>query len=122
MRDVYEPCAALIEDAIAYNVARLTEANQRALDFAVGVQKAILGEMIFASNELLDRIQTETHLFSEFSSKMAEAHSVKGLQTVCEECGQHQIAFARRDSERVFKHGQRMIETGANLFNGRPQI
>ena len=32
-----------------------------------------------------------------------------------EECGQHQIDFIRRDSERLFKHGERMIETASNL-------
>jgi hypothetical protein len=48
-------------------------------------------------------------------------HSVKDMKTMCEECGQHQINFVRRDSERLFKHGERMIETTSNLFNNRPQ-
>jgi hypothetical protein len=122
MLEFYEPGAALVEDAVAHNVARLTRTNKCALDFAFGVQKAIFEEMIFASNEILDRIRTETHLFREFSSKMAGAHSVKDLKTMYEECGQHQIDFIRRDSERIFKHGERMVETAANLFNSRPQI
>jgi thymidine kinase len=100
----------------------LTKTNKYALDFAVRAQKAMLEEMIFAGNEILERMRTETHLFSEFSSKMAAAHSVKDLKTMCEECGQHQIDFVRRDSERIFKHGDRMIETATNLFNNRPQI
>ena len=40
---------------------------------------------------------------------------------MCEECGQHQIDFIRRDSERLFKHGERMIETASNLLNFQPQ-
>jgi thymidine kinase len=64
---------------------------------------------------------TETHLFGEFSSKMAGAHSVEGLKTMCQECGQHQIDFVRRDSERLFKHGARMIEVTSELFRNRPQ-
>jgi hypothetical protein len=50
---------------------------------------------------------------------MAGSHSVKDLKTMCEECGQHQIDFVRRDSERLFKHGERMLETTSKLF--RPQ-
>jgi hypothetical protein len=38
---------------------------------------------------------------------------------MCGECGQHQIDFVRRDSERLFKHGERMLEVAAKLF--RPQ-
>ena len=64
---------------------------------------------------------TETHLFAEFSSKMAGAHSVKDLKTMYQECGQHQIDFVRRDSERIFKHGERMIEVTSGLFSNRPQ-
>jgi hypothetical protein len=52
---------------------------------------------------------------------MAGAHSVKDLKTMCEECGQHQIDFVRRDSERLFKHGERMIETTSNLLNIQSQ-
>jgi hypothetical protein len=122
MLEFYEPGAALVENAVAQNVARLTSTNRSALDFAFGVQRAMLDQMIFAGNDMLDRIQTETHLFNEFSSKMAEAHSVKNLKTMCEECAAHQIAFARRDSERIFKHGERLIEATAGLLQNRPQI
>jgi thymidine kinase len=72
--------------------------------------------MVFASNEMLERARTETHLFSEFVSKMAGSHSVKDLKTMCEECGRHQIDFLRRDNERLFKHGERMLETASKLF------
>jgi hypothetical protein len=120
MLEFYEPGAAIIEDSIAKTVERVNETNKRVLDFMFGVQRAVLEEAIFVSNECLERTRAETHLFSEFSSKMAEAHSVKNLKTMYDECGQHQIDFVRRDSERIFKHGERMIETAANLFNSRP--
>ena len=81
----------------------------------------MLEEMIFAGNEILDRVVTETHLFSEFSSKMAGAHSVEGLKTMFQECGQHQVDFVRRDSDRLFKHGERMIEVASGLLSNRPQ-
>ena len=70
---------------------------------------------------MLDRARTETHLFNEFVSKMAGSHSVKDLRTMCEECGQHQIDVIRRDSERLFRHGERTIETATKLFGKSPQ-
>jgi len=121
MTEFPEQGVAIVEQSAADVAARLTTANQRALDFMFGAQKAMLEEMMFASNEMLERTRTEMHLFSEFVSKMAGSHSVKDMKTMCEECGQHQIDFVRRDSERLFKHGERMVETTSNLFNNRPQ-
>jgi hypothetical protein len=117
MLEFYEPGASIIEDSVAQTVARQTKTNKSALEFMIGAQKAILEEMAFASNEILDRVRTETHLFCELSSKLGGAHSINNLKTMYEECGQHQIDFVRRDCERLFKHGERMIETVSNLFN-----
>ena len=121
MTEFSEQGAAIVEQSAADAAARLTKANQHALDFMFGAQKAMLEEITFASNEMLERTRTEMHLFSEFVSKMAGSHSVKDMKTMCEECGQHQIDFVRRDSERLFKHGKRMVETTSNLFNNRLQ-
>ena len=116
-----EPSAAIVEPSAADASTRITKAHKRSLDFMFGAQKIILEEMVFASNEMLDRARTETHLLSEFVSRIAGSHSVKDLKTVWQECGQHQIDFIRRDCERLFKHGERMIETTSKLFNSRPQ-
>jgi hypothetical protein len=121
MLEFYEPGAAIIEDSVGNAVGRLTRTNKCALDFMFRAQGAMLEEMVFTSNEIFDRIQTETHLFSEFASKMAGSHSVKDLKTMWEECGQHQIDFIRRDSDRLFKHGERMVETASKLFSNEPQ-
>jgi hypothetical protein len=101
--------------------ARFTRANRTALELLFGAQKILLEEMVFGGNEILDRARTETHLLSEFISKMAGSHSVRDWKTMLRECSQHQIDFLRRDSERVFRHGQRMRETVANLLANRPQ-
>lgn len=119
MLEFSEPSAAIVEQSVTDATTRLTKANKRTLDFMFGAQKVMLEEMVFASNEMLDRARTETHLFSEFISKMAGSHSVKDLRTMCQECGQHQIDFVRRDSERLFRHGERMIEAASNLFGNR---
>jgi hypothetical protein len=117
MPELPEPAAAIIEQSAIDASARLTKANKHALDFMMGAQKLILEEIVFASNEMLDRARTETHLFSEFVSKLAESHSVKGLKGMYQECAQHQIDFIRRDSDRLFKHGERMIATTSKLFS-----
>lgn len=122
MLEFYEPGAAIVEQSMANAVTRLTKTNRNALGFMFGAQKVLLDEMVFAGNEIIDRTRTEMHLLSEFVSKMAGSHSVKDLRTMGVECAQHQIDFVRRDSERIFKHGERVIEVTANLFNSRPQV
>ena len=119
MMEFSVPRTEILEQSAADAATQLTKANKHALDFMGGAQKIVLEEMVFAGNELLERARTETHLLSEFVSKMAGSHSVKDLKAMCEECGRHQIDYLRRDSERLFKHGERMLETASKLF--RPQ-
>lgn len=90
------------------------------MEMMLDAQRLMLGEIAFARNEWIDRTVTETHLLSEFLSKLAEAHSVKGLRTMYEECGQHQIDFLRRECDRLSNHGKRVIEVSSRLFEGRP--
>lgn len=109
----------MTEQAAAEATERVTKVNQDMLNFLVGAQRLALDEFVFAGNELLERARTETHLFTEFVSKMAGVHSVKGIREMLTDCGQHQIDFMRRDSERLFAHGQRMIDAGLKLASRR---
>ena len=79
-------------------------------------QKAFVGEAMLSANEAMERFRIETHLLNEFLSKMAGAHSVKDLATMWEECGRHQIDFARRESERLFGHTARLLDTTTTLM------
>lgn len=99
---------------------QVTKANKRVANFMFGAQKLMLEEFVFLGNEFLDRAKTEVHLFSEFVSKMAGAHSVKDIRTMYEECGKHQLEFIRRDCDRVFKNGERVIDAASNLFKSHP--
>jgi hypothetical protein len=114
--ELSDAAAAIPETATVQSETQMAKANQRAANFMFGAQKLMLEELVFAGNEMRDRAQTEMHLFSEFSSKMAGAHSVRDIRSMYEECGKHQIEFLRRDCDRLFKHGQRMIEATSNLF------
>ena len=99
--------------------AEASRLNQNALEFMFGAQRMMFEELIFLTDEMLERTRTEMHLLTEFVAKMAGAHSFKDVKTMCEECGQHQLDFLRRDSERLFRHGERMIATTSNLIHGR---
>jgi hypothetical protein len=105
--------------SVANAEAEATKLNQGALEFMLGAQKMMFEELVFLGDQMLERTHTEMHLFTEFVAKMAGAHSVKDIRTMCQECGQHQLDFFRRDSERLFKHGERMIAASSNLINGR---
>jgi hypothetical protein len=110
--------AVAIEPAQPDPIVRLADVNRRALDLVFGAQRLVMDEIVFATNEMLDRTRTETHLFAEFISKLAGSHSVKDWGTMCRECGQHQLDFIRRDCDRLFRHGERVIEATSSLING----
>jgi hypothetical protein len=99
--------------------AEAAKLNQGALQFMLGAQKMMFEEWVFLGDEMLERTRTEMQLFTEFVTKMASAHSVRDVKTMCQECGQHQLDFFRRDSERLFRHGERMIAATSNLISGR---
>ncbi len=114
-----EPAAeALPSDPIA----ALADANRRALDTVLGAQGLMLGEIVFVADELLDRTQTEAHLFAEFVSRLAGSHSVKDWGTMYRECNQHQLDFIRRDCDRYFRHGERVLAAAFSLLNDRPRL
>jgi len=96
-----------------------SELNQSALEFTLGAQRIMLEELVFLGDEILERTRTEMQLFTEFVTKMAGAHSVKDVRALCQECGQHQLDFLRRDTELLFRHGERMIATSSKLISGR---
>ena len=80
------------------------------------VQKAFVTEAMLSANEAMERLRVETHLLNEFLSKMASAHSVKDLGSMWEECGRHQLEFARRESERLFSHGSRLLDVATTVL------
>ena len=119
MSELSERAASNSFPAVTNSEAEATKLNQSALEFMLGAQKMMLEELVFFGDEMLERTRTETQLFTEFVAKMASAHSVRDVKTMCQECGQHQLDFFRRDSERLFRHGERMIAATSNLIGGR---
>ena len=118
--ELSEVGAAIHAPAPIVAETQMAAANQRAANFVFGAQKLMLEELVFAGNEMRDRTQTEMHLFSEFASKMAGAHSVRDVRTMYMECSKHQIEFIRRDCDRLFKQSERVIEAASSLFKNHP--
>ena len=87
------------------------------LDALFRTQAMMLEEVAFATNEMVDRAQTETHLFAEFMSKLGACHSVRDWGAMYRECGLHQLDFIRRDCERLLRHGEGIIQKTAKLFD-----
>lgn len=75
----------------------------------------LLDETLFAGREFFDRAIPETQIFNEFLAKLAEAHSIKDLGAMYRECTKHQLDFIRRDTERLLKHNERVIDNAAKL-------
>ena len=115
MTELSQPTGATLT-----SIDPVTAANKRALHFMMGAQRMMLEEMAFTAEAMLDRVRTETHLFSEFASKLGAAHSVQDWKAMSSECGQHQLEFVRRDCDRMLRHGERLIEATSNLLNDRP--
>jgi hypothetical protein len=115
------PSAIAKEPVSGEAQAQLAKASVDGLQFLFAAQKLFVGELVFAANEAMDRARTETHLFSEFISKLAGSHSVRDLRTMYAECTRHQLDFVRRDCERLFKHGDSMIEATSRLLDRSKQ-
>jgi hypothetical protein len=98
-------------------VSQVIKANRSGLYFLAGARNVLIDELLFAGTAFVDRAVSEAHLFNEVLSKMAGAHSVKDLGAMSVECTRHQLDFIRRDAERLFKHGERMIDNTSKLID-----
>lgn len=115
MTELAEQSAAAGEQLATDAASRLTRANKYAFSFMTGARNVLLDEMLFVGNEFFDRAVAETKIFDEFLHKLAEAHSVKDYGTMYQECTRHQLDFIRRDTERLWKHSERVIDNTARL-------
>jgi len=120
MIELSEQVASGSVESAANGVVQASQLNQNAVEFMIGAQRLMFEELVFYTDEIMERTRTEMRLFTEFAAKMAGAHSVKDVNTMCRECGQHQLDFLRRDSARLFKHGERIIATTSHLISGDP--
>lgn len=93
------------------------EFNKRALHFMFDAQRALLSELVTASDEILEDVRAEMNLAAEFAAKINEAHSVDNIRTVLKECGQHQMDVFSRESQNLLRRNQRLIAATSQLFS-----
>jgi hypothetical protein len=117
MTELLEPEAAKDEPLASDAASQLAQTNRYALYSLADARNVMLDEMLFAGNEFLDRTIAETQLFNEFLSKMAEAHSLKDYGAMYQQCSRHQLDFIRRDTERLLKHSERVIDNTSKLVD-----
>lgn len=117
MSDVSEQSSTTNEPLATDAGSQLTKANKYAFSLWAGSQNVLLDEMMFAGNEWLERATAEAKIFNEFISKLAEGHSVKDLGKMYQDCTKHQLDFIRRDTERLLKHSDRMIDNTTKLVD-----
>ena len=115
MTELSDQSTATSEQLATDTASQLTKANRYAFSLLAGTQHVLLDEMLFAGNEFFDRAVAETRIFNEFLAKLAEAHSVKDFGRMYQECTTHQLDFIRRDTERLLKHSERVIDNTAKL-------
>jgi len=94
----------------------LVQFNKRALHFMFDAQRVILGEMVTASDEILEDVRAEMNLAAEFAAKINEAHSVENIRSVLKECGQHQMDVFSRESQNILRRNQRLVEATSQLL------
>jgi hypothetical protein len=92
------------------------EFNKRTLHFLFDAQRVILGEMVTASDEILEDVRAEMNLAAEFAARINEAHSVENIRTVLKECGQHQMDVLSRESQNFLRRNQRLVEATSQLL------
>ncbi len=115
MTELSEQSSTISEPLAADAASQLSKANKYAFSFMAGARNVWLDEMMFAGSEFFERAIAETKIFNEFLSKIAEAHSVKDLGAMYQECTKHQLDFIHRDTERLFKHSERVIDNTSKL-------
>jgi hypothetical protein len=108
---------AVEQEQPADSATRQVDANKQTLHLMLGAQQMMLEEMAFVACAMLDRVRTETHLWSEFASKLASSHSVRDLNAMARECSTHQLEFIRRECDRAIRHGERLIEVTSGLLD-----
>jgi len=117
MTELSEREAVSDEPLASDTASEIIKTERYALYCLADARNVVLDEMLFAGNEFLDRAMTETQLFNEFLSKMAEAHSLKDYGAMYQQCTRHQLDFIRRDTERLLKHSERVIDNTSKLVD-----
>ena len=91
--------------------------GQKRLDELVAIQTEQLEKLQELNRSLLDRMQLEATLTSEFAAEITAARSLPEVATACQKWAQRHMEMAAEDAKRIFTEGQKLAETGARLLS-----
>lgn len=100
----------------------LNQSSKHAISFFSELRRLIGDEIRLTRDEIIDQARTETEIFNDLVSKLAEAHSAHDLRTAYELCSQHQVDLLQRNSERLFQHVRRSISATSKLFEAESRV
>lgn len=91
-------------------------ANRR-LEELIQFQSQMFQEGQANNRHLIDRIQSEASLMTEFASRLAAARSVPDTITACQEWAGRRMTLASEDTQYLLAEGQKVVEAGARLLS-----
>ncbi len=85
-------------------------------------QSELIEEIRDAGQVWLDRVQSETAIASEFTSKLAASRSISDAAAACQEWTKQHVELFAEDSKRLMAGSQKFMTKAARRFaNGGPK-
>jgi DNA replication initiation complex subunit (GINS family) len=84
------------------------------------IQSDLFEEIREASQNWLDRMQSEATLASDFSSKLTASQSIADTTTACQEWAKRRMELFTEDGQRLMANSQKFMDKATQfLSNGR---
>jgi Phasin protein len=69
-----------------------------------------------ANQQWLERVQVESNLASEFSSRLTASRSIPGAMTVYQDWARRRFEMMAEDAKHLMDNTQKLIQAGAHVF------
>jgi len=89
--------------------AELLKAGEAQIEAMRAVQKELLEEYGQISHAWLERVKSETALWSELAAKISGARSVPDALSAYQECVAQRMQIAAEDGRRIFEDSQKIV-------------
>lgn len=97
-----------------------TRAKRQMQDLA-NVQSEVLDKLQDANRQWLDRIEIESRIASELTSKLTQARSLPDVVAACQVWGNRRFELLGQDTKHLIDDTQKFIQIGANFFASNGQ-
>lgn len=91
--------------------------NKKRMEEFVDMQSEWFGKMQEASQQWIDRMQSEAKVDAEFAAKLTAAKSLPDAMTICQEWNGRRLEMMADDGKRFFADLQKLMETNARLLS-----